>query len=280
MSRLYDVFSFLYVFIFVMNRAGKQYGVSRWKKLRLAVKILRNHSKISALTTWQQHLLLVEEILKVPADVRGDVVECGCFNGSSSVVLSLACGLIGRRLFVCDSFEGLPPPKEDEKHTYHSATAESYDWQEGEFSSQGGIGTVRNNITKYGNIEACTFVKGFFEDTLKDIETDAVVLVFEDADLVSSVEDCLKYLWPKLQDNCLFFCHEPWSIDVVGIFYNQDWWQKNLNTTPPGFYGSGQGVVVKSRYYRAIGYTRKFDPEKARQEGKRRVHAGSMGFGE
>lgn len=280
LSKLYDTFSFLYLIIFILNSSGKEYSVGRFKKIGIAIRILQNHRRISALSTWQQHLLLFEEILKIPADLKGDVVECGCFNGSSSVVLSIACGLTKRKLFVCDSFEGLPPPGEDEKHTFHSATKEYYAWQEGEFSSEGGLNTVKSNIEKYGNIEVCVFVKGYFEDTLKDIETDSIILVFEDADLVSSVKDCIQYLWPKLQDGCKFFCHEPWSIDVVGIFYNIHWWRDTLNTTPPGFYGSGQGVVIQSRYYRAIGYSRKFDVEKVKELGKRRIHDGSKGFGE
>lgn len=137
---------------------------------------------------------------------------------------------------------------------------------------------VKRNVEKSGNIGACVFVMGYFRDTLKDLDTDSIVLVFEDADLVNSVEDCIRYLWPKLQMDCKFYCHEPWSIGVVGLFYDKQFWSENLNTTPPGFYGSGRGVMVGSRYYPSIGYVRKLDAERVKREGKKIIHAGTKGF--
>jgi hypothetical protein len=275
---LYGFFSYSYCLIFIANKAGKEYGISHLKKLKIATRIIRNHNKSNALTTWQQHLLLVEEILRVPKSLKGDIVECGCYDGASTVNLSLACALTNRRLIVCDSFEGLPSPRDDEKYAIHSHSDNYYIWEEGEFSSQGGLDAVRRNIEKFGSIEVCTFVKGYFKDTLKDIITDSIVLVFEDADLASSVEDCLRYLWPKLQNDSKFYCHEPWSVDVVSLFYDKKWWMDNLKTLPPGFYGSGQGVMMDLRYYHGIGYAKKIDVEKIKQQGKKKIHAGSSGF--
>ena len=122
----------------------------------------------------------------------------------------------------------------------------------------------------------CKFVKGYYKDTLKNIKTDSIVLVFEDCDLPSSVEDCLKYLWPKIQEGCKFYCHEPWSTNVVSIFYDKKWWKDNLNISPPGFFGSGFGL----NRYANIGYTIKNDVEKIKTSGKRIVHTGSKGFTE
>ncbi len=275
---LFRMFSFAYCFIFIINSAGRQYGVGPLKKLSLTIRVLRNHKKFNPLSTWQQHLLLVEEILSIPRSVRGDIVECGCFDGSSTVSLSIACGLTGRRLFVCDSFEGIPPPRDDEKITIHGASVDYYIWEEGEFRSHGGLEAVKKNVAKAGNIDACVFVKGYFKDTLKDLDTDAITLIFEDVDLVSSVEDIVRSLWPRMQMESKLYCHEPWSVEVVGLFFNRDWWRENLNMTPPGFFGSGRGVMVGFRYYPGIGYSMKFDAEKIKAEGKKIVHAGSRGF--
>lgn len=194
--------------------------------------------------------------------------------------MSLACAITQRRLFVCDSFEGLPVPEEDEKYVISGDTPEYYIWEEGEYRCHGGMEMVKKNIAESGNIDVCVFVKGYFRDSLKDLETDSIVLVFEDADLPSSVRDCLLNLWPKMQYGCKFFCHEPWSIDVVGLFYDKKWWKENLNTTPPGFWGSGSGTMVSNRYYRSIGYAIKFDAEKVKREGKKIVRMGSKGFEE
>jgi O-methyltransferase len=279
LDSLYRLFRYSYLFLFIAGKSGKEYKIGFLKKLIIAIRVLRSHRKYNPLTTWQEHLLLVEEILNLPKSLEGDVVECGCFDGASAVSLSIACAMTSRRLFVCDSFEGIPPPRDDEKYVIHgSSSGRYYVWEKGEFSSHGGLDAVKKNIEKSGNIEACVFVKGYFKDTLKDIGTDSIVLVFEDVDLASSVEDCIRYLWPKMQMGCKFYCHEPWSIDVVSLFYNTKWWNENVDATIPGFFGSGRGIMVGCRYYRSLGYARKFDPEKIKQEGEKRVHAGSKGF--
>ncbi len=276
--KLYRIFSFTQCFMFIASGAGREYGIGPIKRLLITIKILREHKKYNPLSTFQQHLLLIEEILSVPKSVKGDVVECGCFDGSTTVSMSIACAMTNRRLLVCDSFEGIPAPKDEEKYTIHCASTDYYFWEKGEFSSHGGLDAVKRNVEKSGDIKSCVFVKGYFKDTLKDLDTDSVVLAFEDADLVSSVEDCIRYLWQKLQMGCKFYCHEPLSIDVVSLFYNRNWWRENMDCNPPGFYGSGRGVMVRFRYYPGIGYAKKFDVERIRQEGNKRVHAGSRGF--
>jgi O-methyltransferase len=259
---------------FIFNTAGREYGISYLQKLTLLRKVRKNHKIVKSLSSYHQHLVMISDIFQIPKALRGDVVECGCYNGASSINLSLACALTNRRLFICDSFEGLPKPRDDEKYDINPHSTDYYVWEEGEFGSEGGVEEVKKNIAQYGNIDACIFVKGYFNETLKKIDTDSIVLIFEDADIVSSVEDCLRYLWPKLIDGCLFYSHEAWSMQVVALFFDQAWWRDNLNTQPPGFYGSGFGAPGKF----GLGYAQKFDPEKTKEQGKKIVHAGSIGF--
>lgn len=278
------VFSFLndslLILRFAANRVGVEYGVGPLKKLRLARGIMRNNSRVKSLSSWQQHLVLVEEILRVPRSVKGDVVECGCFNGATTVNLSLACALTERRLFVCDSFEGLPPPEPGEEYDINADTARYrryYRWEEGEFRSEGGLDGVKRNVAALGDISVCRFVKGYYENTLKDIDTDSIVFVFEDADLASSVRECLRHLWPKLQEGCKFYSHEPGTISVVSLFYDAQWWKDNLGTSPPGFFGSGRGIVVATtRPF--LGYAERFSTEKAKEQGQKMIHSGSRGY--
>ena len=262
---------------FVFSKDGKEYRIGPLKKLRLAVRIGRNNIVIKSLSTPQQHLLMVKEILALPRSLKGEVVECGCYNGASTANLSLACALTNRRLIACDSFEGLPTPTDDEKYVVPAGSVDSYVWQEGEFCSEGGLEGLKNNVEKFGKIEVCEFVKGYFENTLGDINTESIVLVFEDADMASSVQDCLRYLWPKLREGCKFYCHEPWSTSVVSLFYNKEWWENNLGTNAPGFFGSGHGIIA-GLMYSNIGYAEKFDAEKIKELGKKIVHCGSKGF--
>ena len=48
------------------------------------------------------------KLFEMPPDVRGDVIECGTWKGGSATNLSLACRIVGRKLRIFDSFEGLP----------------------------------------------------------------------------------------------------------------------------------------------------------------------------
>ena len=232
---------------------------------------------IETLSGWQQHLLLVEEILSIPKELQGVVVECGCYDGSSTANLSLACALTNRHLIVCDSFEGLPSVIEDEKYAIHGKSTDYYKWEKGEFHSHGGLEGVTRSVAKYGDIQVCTFLKGYFNDTLERIVS-PVVMVFEDADLASSVRDCLKHIWPLLLDGCKFYSHEAWDINVVSVFYDKKWWEEELNTNIPGFFGSGQGTIKDIRFFPDIGFTKKFNLDNIKKNGKQLVHMGSKGF--
>lgn len=240
---------------FVSSNAFDQHQMGLGSRLGLFRRIKKNYWAGSGESHLRQHLLLAEEILAVPSSIKGDVVECGCANGAASAALSLACAASNRRLFVCDSFKGLPPVKEGEVID-HRFTGRTIDYQEGDYASKGGLEGVKERIRTHGNIDVCHFVEGFFEDTLEHIATDSIVLVFEDADLITSVRDCLTHLWPKLQPGCKFFCHEPWSYDIVSLFHDEAWWRKELDLVAPGFIGSGVGDPLAP----GLGYALKLDP--------------------
>lgn len=269
--------SLLWLVEFVMNHNGREYGITKTDKLKLSIRIIQNTKKVKSLSTWRQHLVLVDEIFNIPKSLVGAIVECGCYNGASTVNLSLACALTGRELIVCDSFEGLPEPRREEKYDIHAFSTDYYVWERGDFSSNDGLNGVKLNVEQFGDIRVCRFLKGYFQDTLPNINTESIVLIFEDADIASSVEDCLRFLWPKLQDGCKFFCHEPWSIHVVSLFYDEKWWKNNIGSLPPGFYGSGYGTIA-GLGYSSIGFAKKFDHEKIRNKGDRILHEGSTGF--
>ena len=262
---------------FVLGAAGRGSGVGRSAKLRLLLQLLRNRAKVPSLTSLQQQLVLVRDIVGMPPAVPGAVVECGCYAGGSTIALSLACGLVHRKLFVCDSFTGLPAPRGDESLDVHPLFGTYYQWQKGDFPSPGGLEGVRENVRRFGNIDACVFIAGYYRDTLPKLPADKIVLVYEDADLASSVADCLKHLWPKLQPGCKFYCQEPWSIPVVALFYDEAWWKENAGIAPPGFFGSGGGVEY-ALSSSGMGFAIKFDRDQIAAQGRRIVHEGMQTY--
>src|SRR4030042_1525696 len=138
------LFTVSLIIYFVVSKIGKEYKISRLQKMKLAVKFLRIcRSFYPSSFGLTQCLLLAQEIFHLPKSLKGDVVECGCWNGQSAIVLSLACALADRKLIICDSFEGLPRPREEEKCTRVGYTHDYRLWREGDLSSQGGLDGVK-----------------------------------------------------------------------------------------------------------------------------------------
>jgi hypothetical protein len=93
---------------FIEGDYGAAHGIGESEKAELVRRFRRCNAEITSGTSPLVHVVLAREILSVPPEVRGDVIECGVWKGASTASLSLVCGLVNRRLFVCDSFQGLP----------------------------------------------------------------------------------------------------------------------------------------------------------------------------
>jgi hypothetical protein len=197
----------------------------------------RNTRRIQSLTSYKAHLAMAVKLLEIPPDVEGVVVECGCYLGGSTANLSLACKIAGRDLIVYDSFEGLPAA--DPKDKYGNPMTEGF--------LHADLERVKENVRRYGAIEQCTFVKGFFADTLPSDDR-PVVFCFLDVDLQASLNDCILNLWPRLTEKGYVFIDEYVFTDYCALFYSETYWRENFDRTPPGLVGAGSGVGVGEFY--------------------------------
>jgi predicted O-methyltransferase YrrM len=206
-------------------------------KLRLFAQVVRSKRKIVSATGFLEQLTMISALLK--SSVPGVVVECGTYQGGSAASLSLACRLSGRRLFVFDSFEGLPlPSQEDARHNVLIAQ-EVHVYAKGNWS--GSLELVKHNIEHYGAIEVCTFVKGYFQDSLPRF-SEPVAFVFCDVDLKDSARTCIGYLWPMMTDGATFFTHEAHHMEIAELFFDRVWWKQEMSCVPPGLVGAGSGL--------------------------------------
>lgn len=179
-------------------------------------------------------------ILNLPID--GPIIELGCYKGGSTAKLSLICKLTGRELYAFDSFEGLPAPsKQDLKHEYTPIIypKKSVSYVAGEYT--GSLEEVKRNVSKFGSIEICKFIKGRFEDTLPNFNVKPAC-IFMDVDYIESARTAIKFLWPRLSPGGLFFSHESGVLDFIKAITDQDWWKKEMNQPPPLIYGAGYGT--------------------------------------
>jgi len=129
--------------------------------------------------------------------VPGDLIETGVWRGGACIFMKAILAENGdteRRLFVADSFAGLPPPdaekypadKGDLFHTLSSYFAVSE-------------GQVRDNFIKYGLLdERVVFLRGWFKDTLPQLPSDRLAVIRLDGDMYDSTMDGLKNLYHKL----------------------------------------------------------------------------------
>ena len=126
----------------------------------------------------------------------GDFIETGVWRGGSCIFMSAilrAYGITDRSVYVCDSFEGLPPPKEheypaDRGDTHHTAPFLAV-----------GLEQVQTNFEGYDLLtDQVKFVKGWFSDTLPALEVEKLALLRLDGDMYESTIVALENLYPKL----------------------------------------------------------------------------------
>jgi O-methyltransferase len=205
-----------------------------------APRLVINHWKVKTASHPFEHLHMIRQILRLPRGLSGCVVECGTYKGGSAASLSLACARTKRKLHIFDSFAGLPEPKEcDHDHRSVGTSGGGDGYRAGDWA--GTLEEVRSNIARCGRIDSCSFHQGLFCETLPAF-SESVVLAFVDVDLRSSIEDCVRWLWPLLRPGCRLYTHEAADISISGLFFDKQWWHQSLNCAPPGLVGAGNGL--------------------------------------
>ncbi len=238
---------------FIKNDAyGKAYSIDSVKRQEILERIFINTRQIPTATEAIVHLILIREILQISPKIKGDIIECGVYKGSSSSSLSIACKLTGRKLFVCDSFEGLPSGEKELQRVYPHLKVYGY-YKKGMYA--GSLEEVKKNISQYGEIQSCEFVKGYFSDSLKQLHS-SFALAFLDVDLTSSLQDCVKYIWPLLVENGFLYTDDSCDMAVVKLWFDDEWWKKEFGIKSPGYIGSGCGLPLNTKFS-SLGYTQK-----------------------
>ncbi len=239
LMKIYFVLTVPLSIIFILNSKmiHKSYNMTIWRKLSLGFRMFINTVFITTATSYKTHLAMALKILETAPDVPGDIVECGTFKGGSAANLSLLCRIVGRKLKIYDSFEGFPEAKAGDREAIY--------YKKGDYC--GTIDEVKANITKYGAIECCEFIKGWFENTISKLNS-PVLLAFLDVDLEASLDTCVRHIWPNLVDAGYIFIDECVGVDYCALFYSEKWWAKNFDRKPPGLIGAGLGLAVGDYY--------------------------------
>jgi|LakMenE01Jun11ns_1017448.scaffolds.fasta_scaffold9959593_13 O-methyltransferase len=232
---------------------GGHFNINSSDRRYLLKRITRCLSKIESGTSIQVQIFLIKEILKIKKK-NICVVECGCFKGSSTVALSIACKLINAKLIVYDSFEGLPfSEKNLGLRNYPHLNLYGY-YRKGMYL--GKLEEVKENLKLFGEPSVCEFRKGYFERTLKN-HKEIIDFAFFDVDLTESTRTCIKHLWKKLRDKSYIYTDDACDLSVAAVWFDDIWWKKYIKESAPGYVGSGCGLPSISNSYSSLGYAYK-----------------------
>ena len=126
-------------------------------------------------------------------NVPGDIVECGVYNGGTAAMMAYPgrAHKKSRDLWLFDSFEGLPPPTENdgayEQKNYYEG------WCKGEIKK---VEEIFRRLAL--PMERVHIVKGWFQDTFPMARIEPIALLHIDADWYESVKLCLEKFYPHV----------------------------------------------------------------------------------
>ena len=152
-----------------------------------------NSATTTALTLIGGRLLdELRDILErvVADDVPGHFVETGVWRGGACIWARAVLNNLGatdRLVYVCDSFQGLPPVS-------HPKETISFDDAE---SLRVSLEQVEANFDRFGLLDGTVFVKGWFKDTMPSLNIPVAVLRL-DGDMYESTDDVLRSMYGRV----------------------------------------------------------------------------------
>ncbi|WP_206605346.1 TylF/MycF family methyltransferase [Methylosinus sporium] len=124
--------------------------------------------------------------------IPGDFIETGAWRGGTTIfmrALLKAYGESSRKVWVADSFEGLPKPKND---------TDGWDLSDVAYLKVS-LEQVKENFRKFDLLDGqVEFLQGWFCDTLPTAKIDQLSILRLDGDLYSSTMDALENLYHKV----------------------------------------------------------------------------------
>ena len=208
---------------------------------------------------YRQHTLVHEamyvenlELCDRFAATSGCVVECGVWRGGMIAGMAEVLGL-GRQYFLFDSFEGLPPAREEIEGA--SAVAWQTDTTSPNYHENCKAAEEEAAAAmKLSGASSFSVIKGWFNQTLPPFNPPSQIAVLRlDCDWYDSVSLCLKTLYPHVA---------PGGIVIVDDYYAWDGCAHAVNEFISGF--APPGVVPRlCQFHDLVAYLVKPDSVRA-----------------
>ena len=129
--------------------------------------------------------------------VPGDLIETGVWRGGAAILMRAVLKAYGdeeRKVWLADSFEGLPRP---DPERYPEDAGDTH-WQQAHRLAVP-LEEVRSNFRRYGLLDSqVRFLVGWFRDTLPNAPIGPLAILRLDGDMYESTSEALAHLYPKL----------------------------------------------------------------------------------
>lgn len=171
--------------------------------------------------SWKNDQVTKEETDKIinlakdALNVEGDFVELGCFKGDTSLLLADILRGSSKRLWIYDSFEGLP-----EKSTFDESVL-GQDFRAGELYVT--KREVKERFLRAG-LAVPVIKKAWFSDLELGDLPERIALAFLDGDFYESIKDSLKLVEPRMVDGGILIVHDYDNAALPGVRKAVDEW--------------------------------------------------------
>lgn len=147
----------------------------------------------------------LNENLRSTLNLHGNIAECGVYRGGTGLLIAEAVNKYApqKKVFLLDSFEGLP------KHLRCELDVEP-----GEFAESVDINKVQELFSEFRNV---ILLKGWFQDTFPQIVKEKFCFVHLDVDYVESYRQCYEFFWPRLVKGGRIICDEYGESIYAGV---------------------------------------------------------------
>jgi O-methyltransferase len=157
---------------------------------------MTNHQKLMGLILATRYV--------VEHNIPGDIVECGVWRGGSmqaAALTLLGLGNTERHLHLFDTFEGMPPPGENDVRIDGSSAQDLLEKHDRSHNvwAVAGLDDVKKGMAEVGYpTEQVHFHQGMVEDTIPGAAPETIAILRLDTDWYESTRHELEHLYDRL----------------------------------------------------------------------------------
>lgn len=175
------------------------------------------NDQVSALETEK-----IIELARNQLSCQGDFVELGCYKGDTSLILAEVLKGTEKKLWIYDSFEGLPEKSEADE----SALGMNFKGGELYVTKR----EVKERFLRAG-LPVPVIKKAWFSElTGKDLPEE-VALAFLDGDFYESIRDSLKLVESKMAEGGIIVVHDYQNPALPGVAKAVEEWAREQKKT-------------------------------------------------